>query len=64
MNLSQDPMLPKLKAALEKVKNENSEQFYAWKIVVQNQKSLQTLMVGKQSSPFENYQSTTFFESD
>ncbi len=57
MNLSQDPMLPKLKAALEKVKNENSGEFYAWKIVIQNQKSLQTLMVGKQSSPFEKYQS-------
>jgi predicted Zn-dependent protease len=56
MNLSQDTMLPKLKAALENVKNNNQKNFYGWKIVIQNEKSLQTLMVGKQSSPFENYQ--------
>ncbi len=56
MNLSQDTMLPKLKEALEKVKANNPDHFYAWKIVIQHEKSLQTLMVGKESSPFEKYQ--------
>jgi predicted Zn-dependent protease len=49
-------MLPKLKEALEKVKNNNQDQFYAWKIVIEHKKSLQTLMIGKELSAFENYQ--------
>ncbi|MBT4792188.1 MAG: hypothetical protein HON90_11500 [Halobacteriovoraceae bacterium] len=56
MNLSQDPMLPKLKEALKKVQTKNSDQFYAWKIIIEDKKSLQTLMVGKELSPFEKYQ--------
>ena len=56
MNLSQDPMLPKLKEALDNVKSQNSAKFYAWKIVIKHENSLQTLMVGKESSPFEKYQ--------
>jgi predicted Zn-dependent protease len=57
MKLSQDTMLPKLKQALEEVKTKYPDQFYAWKIVIENKKSLQTLMVGKELSPFDKYQS-------
>lgn len=56
MNLSKDPMLPKLKEALDKVKNKNSEMFYAWKIVISHENSLQTLMVGNDFNSFEKYQ--------
>jgi predicted Zn-dependent protease len=49
-------MLPKLKEALETVKNKNLNQFYAWKIVIDHKVSMQTLMVGKELSPFEKYQ--------
>ena len=38
MNLSQDPMLPKLKEALKKVQTKNSDQFYAWKIIIEDKK--------------------------
>ena len=57
MNLSQDSMLPKIKEALEKVKRNNPDKFYAWEIGIKHKKSLQTLMIGKELSPFENYQS-------
>jgi predicted Zn-dependent protease len=57
MKLSQDTMLPRLKEALDKVKKNNLDQFYAWKIVIQHKNSLQTLMVGKESAPFDKYQS-------
>jgi len=56
MNLSNDPMLPKLKWALEEIKAQNEEKFYAWKITIQHYQSLQTLMVGDVGSEFEQYQ--------
>lgn len=56
MNLSQDPMLSKIKEALTASKSKHSDQFYAWKIVIQHKKSLQTLMIGKSQSDFEKYQ--------
>ena len=56
MNLSNDPMLPKLKEALEEIKSQNSETFYAWKILIKHYQSLQTLMVGDVGSEFSQYQ--------
>lgn len=56
MNLSIDPMVPKLKAALEEIKSQHKDKFYAWKITIQNYQSLQTLMVGDVGVEFEQYQ--------
>jgi len=56
MNLSQDPLLPRLKEALDKTKAQHSDKFYAWKIIIQHENSLQTLMVGHPEKEFEKYQ--------
>ena len=56
MNISNDPMLPKLKLALEEVKSKYKNNFYAWKVTIQNYQSLQTLMVGEVGSEFIQYQ--------
>jgi predicted Zn-dependent protease len=55
MNLSNDTMLPKLKAALGNIKSEHSD-FYAWKVTIQDYQSLQTLMIGRENKNFEKYQ--------
>jgi predicted Zn-dependent protease len=55
MNLSNDPLLPKLRLALETIKSQNAKNFYAWKITIQHYKSLQTLMMGKEGVGFEQY---------
>ena len=55
MKLSNDPMLPKLRAALEQTRSQNAE-FYAWKITISHYQSLQTLMVGNPGIGFEKYQ--------
>jgi predicted Zn-dependent protease len=56
MNLENDPMLPQLKIALNTAMTKN-ENFYAWKISIENYQSLQTLMVGQDLKDFEKYQS-------
>jgi predicted Zn-dependent protease len=56
MKLSNDPMLPKLRTALETIKSKNVAEFYAWKITIQHYRSLQTLMVGRPGLGFEKYQ--------
>jgi predicted Zn-dependent protease len=56
MNLNTDQLLPKLRTALERIKSQNPEQFYAWKITIKHYQSLQTLMLGTQKSGFETYQ--------
>lgn len=56
MKLSNDLMLPQLREALEKIKSQNADTFYAWKITVQHYRSLQTLMIGSPGKNFENYQ--------
>ncbi|MDD4975129.1 MAG: metallopeptidase TldD-related protein [Bacteriovorax sp.] len=55
MNLSNDPLLPKLRSALEKIKSQNAEKFYAWKISIKHYQSVQTLMLGKEGVGFEKY---------
>lgn len=56
MNLSNDPLLPELRTALEKIRSQNTDKFYAWKISIQHYKSLQTLMIGHPAKDFEKYQ--------
>ena len=56
MNLSNDLILPKLKTSLEKIKTQNSDKFYAWKITILHYQSLQSLMVGHLGKSFEKYQ--------
>jgi hypothetical protein len=55
MNLSNDPLLPKLRSALKKIQSENIGKFYAWKISIKHYQSLQSLMVGKTEVGFEKY---------
>lgn len=57
INLAQDTLLPTLRNSLEKIRLQNSEKFYGWKITLQNYRSLQTLMLGHPGKDFENYQS-------
>ena len=56
MNLENDPMLPQLKNSLDAVMSKY-DNFYAWKISIENYQSLQTLMVGQDQKEFEKYQS-------
>ena len=56
MNLSNDTMLPKLRASLEKIKSQNQDKFYAWKITILHYQSHQSLMVGHPKQGFEKYQ--------
>ena len=57
MDLSKDSMLPKIKEALKKIKSQHPEKFYAWRVIIRNKRSLQSLLLGVENLGLEDYQS-------
>lgn len=55
--------LNELKKVLERVQSENKNTFYAWRINVNQGRSVQTLMLGQKQQSFEKYQNREVEES-